>query len=96
MSKQLEIKATKNGTDYVSLNFLNAGKRVGGFNASISTVQDLADQGFLGQLGIDAVAQYSNEVSPETIFQDSIKRQKATMERKLAKLEADMRARMNK
>jgi len=72
--KQLEIKSTKNGTDYVSVNFITDGKRVGGFNAAAKTVKALADNGFLGKLGVEAVASYISQVTPEKIVADMIAR----------------------
>ena len=68
--KTMEIKATKNGTDYVSMNFLQDGKRIGGFNSAIKTVKSLADAGFLGKLGLEAVTDYISTVTPEQIIAD--------------------------
>ena len=68
--KQLQIKATKNGTDYVSVNFLTGDKRVGGFNASIKAVKAIALGGFMGELGINAVDAYINDVGAEQIIAD--------------------------
>ena len=72
--KQLQIKATKNGTDYVSVNFLTDEKRVGGFNASIKAVKAIALGGFMGELGINAVDAYINEIGADTIIEDMKRR----------------------
>ena len=72
--KQLQIKATKNGTDYVSVNFLQDDKRVGGFNASIKAVKAIALGGFMGELGINAVDSYINETGAEQIIADMKRR----------------------
>lgn len=68
--KQLQIKATKNGTDYVSVNFLENDKRIGGFNASIKAVKAIALGGFMGELGINAVDSYIESVGREQIIED--------------------------
>ena len=72
--KQLSIKATKNGTDYVSVNFLENDKRVGGFNASIKAVKAIALGGFMGELGINAVDAYIEEIGADTIVADMKRR----------------------
>lgn len=68
--KQITIKQTKNGTDYVNINFQEDGKRIGGFNASIKVVKSLSESGFLGDLGLDAVNNYIDSVGMETIIED--------------------------
>jgi hypothetical protein len=68
--KQLQIKPTKNGTDYVSVNFLEDDKRIGGFNASIKAVKAIALGGFMGELGINAVDSYIDSVGREQIIED--------------------------
>jgi len=72
--KQLQIKATKNGTDYVSVNFLENDKRIGGFNASIKAVKAIALGGFMGELGINAVDSYIDSVGREQIIEDMMAR----------------------
>ncbi len=72
--KQITIKQTKNGTDYVNINFQENGKRVGGFNASIKVVKSLSEAGFLGELGVDAVTTYIDSVGHDTIIEDMRRR----------------------
>ena len=73
--KSLRMKAscsaTKNGTDYVTVNFKESGKRIGGFNASIFTVKKLAANGFLGALGEKAVNEYIDCQTIAKILKDS-------------------------
>lgn len=69
--KQILLSATKNGTDYVTVNFKESGKRIGGFNASIFTVKKLAANGFLGALGEKAVNEYIDCQTIAKILKDS-------------------------
>lgn len=69
--KQILLSATKNGTDYVTVNFKEDGKRIGGFNASIFTVKKLAQNGFLGSLGDKAVNEYIECQTIAKILKDS-------------------------
>lgn len=66
----IEIKATKNGTDYVSVNFIDNKKRIGGFNAAIKTVKKLSQAGFFGAIGLDAVNNYIEEIGVDKIIED--------------------------
>lgn len=76
--KTIQLKATKNGTDYVSVNFIEYGKRVGGFNAAVKTVKRIAESGFMGEYGLTAVNNYIDQVGETQIIADM----KARAERK--------------
>jgi len=58
----------------VSVNFLTDDKRIGGFNASIKAVKAIALGGFMGELGINAVDAYIDEVGKDTIIEDMKRR----------------------
>ena len=94
MAKQIVLKSTANGTDYVMVQMILDGTPVAKFGSKIQPLKAMSDAGFLGAIGTKAFNEYVAEHGAQNIQLDAIKRSVENAKKKVKQAEEKARLAM--